>query len=69
MRSTEDVQFTDVLTVELPRREVEWCREPSQEELAGMGPQKQRIAELEAELCQREAVITDLKRRLQDAGE
>lgn len=68
VRSTEDIQFTDLLTVELPKRELEWCWEPSQEELAAMGPQEARIAELETIICERETVIMDLRRQLKENG-
>jgi len=64
VRSTEGIQFTDVVTVELPRREVAWCWEPTAEALAGMGPQEQRIAHLEAELCERDAIIQELKQQV-----
>lgn len=68
VRSTEDIQFTDVVTVELPRRELDWCWQPAGEELAEMAPQEQRIVELEAELCEREATIAALKGQLEEAG-
>ena len=65
VRRVEDVLFEDVVTVEVPKRRFEWCRERRVEEegLAQMGPQERRIAELEAQLCERDAVITELKSR------
>jgi hypothetical protein len=49
-------------------RELGWCWEPTREELAEMGPQEERVSELEAELRRREAVITDSRRQLAEAA-
>jgi nicotinamidase-related amidase len=67
VRSASNVSFEDVISVQVPRRRMAWCPEPGEDELAAMTPQEQRIAELEAQLCEREAVITTLKDRLGEA--
>jgi len=65
VRRVEDILFEDVVTVDVPRMRFEWCRErrAEEEDLAQMDPQERRIAELEAQLCERDAVITELKSR------
>jgi nicotinamidase-related amidase len=68
VRSTEDIGFKEVETMELPRLEVEWCWEASPEELSTMTPQEQRIAQIEAQLCEQKATIADLKERLEASG-
>lgn len=64
VRSTQDIQFEDVMKDELPSEELEWCWEPTPKELAQMTPQERRIAELQAELCEREAIVAALKERV-----
>lgn len=68
VRSTEGIAFTDVMVGELPRRDLAWCWEPTVEELAGMTPLEQRVAQLEAQLCEREGLIAELKERLEAAS-
>jgi hypothetical protein len=71
VQSVDDIVFGDVVTIEVPRRRLEWCRERRREkgDLAQMDPQKRRIAELETQLCERDAVITEIKSRLSQDDE
>ena len=65
VRSVDDILFEEVVTLEVPKRKLEWCPEPeAEEELSQMDPQERRIAELEAQLCEREAAISEMKARL-----
>lgn len=61
VRSTEDIQFEDIVTVEIPKRRLEWCWQPRVEGVSQTTPRDQRIPELEAQLCERDAIIAEMK--------
>jgi nicotinamidase-related amidase len=64
VRGVDDVRFEDVVSIEVPQRRMQWCTGPDYEELVRMSPDRQRIAELKTRLCEREAVIAELRKRL-----